>query len=164
MVKSVRISFGIGIGTTIGAVLMLLVACSGEDEDEASKAGQAGASEQSSSSVAAGGAVLSVKADKTHAVQPNDEVTLTISITDFRLAADSIGSANQDGVGHYRVYLDDASGDDYLAVGAEPVAKITIPADVNDGSHDLRVVLHNNDKSPLQPAVEGSVLLIIYRL
>ncbi len=158
MVKSVRI----GIGTTIGAVLMLLVACSGEDE--AGKTGQAGASAPSSSSVATSGAVLSVKADKTHAVQPNDEVTLTISVTDFRLAAGSIGGANEDGVGHYRVYLDDASGDDYLAVGAEPVAKVTIPADVNDGSHDLRVVLHNNDKSPLQPAVEGSVLLIIYRL
>jgi len=155
VVKSIRI----GIGTIIGAVLMLLVACSGEDE-----AGKTGQAAQSSPSVATSGAVLSVKADKTHAVQPNDEVTLTISVTDFRLAVDSIGGANQDGVGHYRVYLDGASGDDYLAVGGAPVAKVTIPADVNDGSHDLRVVLHNNDKSPLQPAVEGSVLLIIYRL
>jgi len=114
--------------------------------------------------VATGGAALSVKADKTHAVQPQDEITLTISVTEFRLAADSIGAANQDGVGHYRIYLDDASGDDYLVARAEPVTKVTIPADINDGSHDLRVVLHNNDKSPVQPAVEGSVLLIVYRL
>ena len=41
---------------------------------------------------------------------------------------------------------------------------MTIPADISDGSHDLRVVLHNNDKSPVQPPVESSVLLIVYRL
>jgi hypothetical protein len=159
VVKTVRIGISIGISTTIGAVLMLLVACSGEDE--ASKSGQAA---QSSSSVATGGAVLSVKADKTHAVQPEDEITLSISVTDFRLAAGSIGGANQDGVGHYRVYLDDASGGNYLVVGADAVAKVSVPADINDGSHDLRVVLHNNDGSPLEPAVRGSVLLIVYRL
>ena len=143
----------------VSAVVLMLVACSGEDD--ASKAKQADAGTQSP---AAGTVGVSVTADKTYAVQPNDEITLTISVTDFRLASDSIGAANQDGVGHYRVYLDDASGDDYLAVGAEITAKVTIPADINDGSHDLWVVLQNNDKSPLQPAVRGSVLLIVYRL
>jgi hypothetical protein len=136
----------------------MLVACS----DEGGKSGQAKSA--TPESTAAGGARLSVKADKTHAVQPKDEITLTISVTDFRLASDSIGAANQDGVGHYRVYLDNASGDDFLASGADPTTKVTIPADISDGSHDLRVVLHNNDKSPLDPAVEGSVLLIVYRL
>ncbi len=155
MVKIVRI----GTSTIVGAVLMLLVACSSEDE-----AGKTEQAAQPSSTVATGGAALSVKADKTHAVQPQDEITLTISVTEFRLAADSIGGANRDGVGHYRIYLDDASGDDYLVARAEPVTKVTIPADINDGSHDLRVVLHNNDKSPVQPAVEGRVLLIVYRL
>ncbi len=156
MVKTAHI----GIGTTIiSAVLMLLVACSGEDE-----AGKSGQAAQSSAAAAPSQAALTVKADKTHAVQPKDEITLSISVTDFRLAAGSIGGANQDAVGHYRVYLDDASGDDYLAEGAEPVAKVIIPAEINDGSHDLRVVLHNNDKSPLQPVVEASVLLIVYRL
>ena len=140
----------------------MLVACSGEDDG--SEAKQVDAATQTTAAAAAGGAGVSVKSDKTHAVQPNDEITLTISATDFRLAPDSIGAANQDGVGHYRVYLDDASGDDYLALGAEATAKVTIPADINDGSHDLRVVLHNNDKSPLEPAVQGSVLLIVYRL
>lgn len=142
------------------ATTLLLTACSGEDD-----AGKTGQSKQSSqpSSVPAG-AALRVKADKTHAVQPNDEITLTISVTDFRLAPESIGAANRDGAGHYRIYLDDASGDDYLAVGAEPIAKVTIPDDISDGSHDLRVVLQNNDRTPLEPAVEGSVLLIVYRL
>ena len=145
----------------VGAVVLMLVACSGEDDTSKSASSTATAP---TASVAAGGASVSVKADKTHAVQPNDVITLTISVTDFRLAADSIGAANQDGAGHYRVYVDDASGDNYLAVGAEPVAKVTIPADISDGSHDLRVVLHNNDKSPLQPAVQASALLIVYRL
>jgi ABC-type enterochelin transport system substrate-binding protein len=145
----------------VSAVALMVVACS--DEDDGSKAKQADAATQTTAAAAAGAGV-SVKADKTHAVQPNDEITLTISVMDFRLAPDSIGAANQDGVGHYRVYLDDASGDDYIAVGAESTTKVTIPADITDGSHDLRIVLHNNDKSPLQPAVQGSVLLIVYRL
>lgn len=144
----------------LGGFLLSLVACSGEDEG-----GKAEQAQSAAPSVAAsGGATLSVKADKTHAVQPNDEITLTISVTDFRLAPDSIGAANEDGVGHYRVYLDSASGDDFLVAGAEPTTKVTIPGDISDGSHDLRVVLFNNDKSPLDPAIEGSVLLIVYRL
>lgn len=158
MVKTARTAIAIVMA---GTITLLLVACSGEDD--ASKTEQAKAGTQPSA-VTGSAAGLSVKADKTHAVQPDDEITLTISVTDFQLAPDSIGAANQDGVGHYRVYLDSASGDDYLAVGAEPVAKITIPADISDGTHDLRVLLHNNDKSPLDPPVESSVFLIVYRL
>ncbi len=146
----------------VSAVVLLLVACSGEDDGSSAK--QADAGTQPPATAPAGGPGLSVKADKTHAVQPEDEITLTIAVTGFRLAPDSIGAANQDGVGHYRVYLDDASGDDHLAVGAESTTKVTIPADISDGSHDLRVVLHSNDKSRLEPAVEGTVLLIVYRL
>ena len=147
-----------------GAALLLLAACS--SEEDANKAEPAKQSTQSTQAAAGATSTvgLSVKADKTHAVQPGDEITLTISVTDFRLAPDSIGAANEKGAGHYRVYLDDASGDGYLAVGAEAVGKVTIPDDISDGSHDLRVVLHNNDKSPLEPPVEGSVLLIVYRL
>ena len=146
----------------VGALVLLLVACSGEEEG--SNAGQTDAGAKQPVAAASSQAVLSVKADKTHAVQPEDEITLTISVTDFRLAADSIGVANEIGVGHYRIYLDNASGDDHLAVGADSVIKVIIPADISDGSHDLRVVLHSNDKSPLQPTVEASVLLIVYRL
>ena len=101
MVKSV-------LTVIVGTVALMLVACSGEDDT--SKAGVSGAATPAASA-ASGGAGVSVKADKTHAVQPNEEITLTISVTEFRLAPDSIGAANQDGVGHYRVYLDDASDD-----------------------------------------------------
>ncbi len=149
------------LSVIVSAAVFMLVACSGEDD--AGKSGQSAAS-TAKPTVAAAGVGVTVKADKTHAVQPNDAITLTISVTDFRLDADNIGAANQDNVGHFRVYLDAASGDDYLAVGADTTAKVIIPADISDGSHDLRVVLHNNDKSPLQPAVEASALLIVYRL
>jgi len=140
------------------AVALSLAACSGEDD--AGKAEQA----KPVTTAPATSAAVSVKADKTHAVQPEDEITLTISVKGFRLAADGIGSENQSGVGHYRVYLDDASGEAYLAAGADATTKVTIPADISDGSHDLRVVLHNNDETPVDPPVEGSVLLIVYRL
>jgi hypothetical protein len=147
----------------VGAFALLLAACSGESEGgDAGKKADAAANQPAAP--AAGGATMRVKADKTHAVQPNDVITLTIDLSGFQLSPDGIGSANQDGVGHYRVYLDTATGDDYLAVGADLTAKVTIPGDISDGSHDLRVVLHNNDKSPLEPPVEGSVLLIVYRL
>ena len=142
------------------AILLSLSACSGEDSADKQKRSNK-ASEQAPASRGAG---ISVKADKTHAVQPGDEITLTIALTDFRLAPASSGAANEAGVGHYRIYLDDASGDGYLAVGAETTTRVTIPADINDGSHDLRVVLVNNDESPLNPPVEASVLLIVYRL
>lgn len=153
------------VKTPTGAIGMLvltlmLAGCSGEGgDDEAKKAGAPDTAAQVPPV-----ASLTVKADKTHAVQPKDEITLTIDVGDFRLAPESIGGSNQDGVGHYRVYLDDASGDDFLLEAAEPTTRVVIPEDISDGSHDLRVVLHNNDRSPVEPRVEGSVLLIVYRL
>lgn len=140
----------------------VLVACSSEDAGSSRE--QAKTAAPASSAAVTRGARVSVTADKTHAVQPGDEITLTIAVAGFRLSPESVGGTNQEGVGHYRVYLDDASGEDYIAAGAQPTTKVTIPQDINDGSHDLRVVLHNNDKSPLEPRVDGSVLLIVYRL
>ena len=155
MVKTLSIA-------SVAACALLLAACSGEDDGD--KSAQPEQPAKPAATASAGGAAVSVKADKTHAVQPGDEITLTIEVTGFRLAPGSIGGENEAGAGHYRVYLDDASGDDYLAVGAEGSAKVVIPADISDGSHDLRVVLHGNDRQPLEPAAEGSVLLIVYRL
>lgn len=138
-------------------VPLALAACSGDDE-------AATASKTVANEPAAGGPSVTLSADKTHAVQPNDEITLTISVEHFDLRGDAIGGANEAGVGHYRIYLDDASGDDYLATGAEATAKVSIPDNITDGSHDLRVTLVNNDETLLDPPVEASVLLIVYRL
>lgn len=110
------------------------------------------------------GPKISFSADKTHAVQPGDDVTLTVTVSDFTLDADKLNQANESGVGHFRVYLDDATGDDYLAVSGNPKTIVKIPDDITDGSHEVRVALHNNDQSPLDPPVEAKVWIIVYRL
>ncbi|MDJ0957604.1 MAG: hypothetical protein QNI91_12125 [Arenicellales bacterium] len=139
--------------------LAILVSCD-KDGEEA----QAPEQKQDAAETTPGGPTVMVSADKTHAVQPGDEITLTIEVSGFTLDPAKMDQANEDGVGHYRIYLDSASGEDYLAQGAENTTKVTIPETITDGSHDLRVVLHNNDQTPLDPAAEGSVLLIVYRL
>ena len=139
--------------------LAFLVSCGKDGEDA-----QAPEQEQETAEATSSGPKVKVNADKTHAVQPGDEITLTIEVSGFTLDPAKMDQANEDGVGHYRVYLDNASGEDYLAQGANNTMKITIPETITDGSHDLRVVLHNNDHTPLDPTAEGSVLLIVYRL
>lgn len=140
-----------------------LGACSSEEGAGTSTGGQANEF-PAAAPAAAGGPALEVSADKTHAVQPGDEITVTVSVTDFELDSGAVGSPAAPGRGHYRVYLDDASGDDFLAAGAGATAKVTIPEEITDGSHDLRVKLYNNDETPFEPATEASVLLIVYRL
>lgn len=146
--------------------LCLLIACSGEDGtgEQAKQAPAASVAPAGETAGAAAGPSLEVSADKTHAVQPGDEITLTISVSEFTLDAGAMGSAAAPGRGHYRVYLDDAAGDAYLAEGADTTMKVKIPEDITDGSHDLRVKLFDNDRTPFEPATEASVLLIVYRL
>lgn len=121
----------------------LLPACSEEPSEEAATA--QGEAEQS------GGASLTVTADKMHAVQPGDEITVTVD------------AAGQAGVAQYRAYLDDASGDDYLAASETSTFKVQVPDTITDGSHELRVVGYVGD-APADPPAEGSVWLIVYRL
>ncbi len=107
---------------------------------------------------------ITISADKTHAVQPEDEITVSVSVEGFRLDESRIGKDNEPGAGHYRVYLNQTGGDDFLAEAAAPSIKITLPSNITDGSHELIVVLYNNDRTPLSPAVDAGVLLIVYRL
>ena len=104
-----------------------------------------------------------VTADKTHAVQPGDLISLGIEVEGFALDADKVGAANEAGIGHYHVFLGSTAGEPLL-VGAAGQAAVTVPEDVNDGTHSLRVSLRNNDHTPLDPPVEGIVRLIVYRL
>lgn len=145
---------------TAVVMALLIGGCDEQRDGEASATRQAGDQEQSAQT----GPRVEIDSDKTDAVQPGDELTLTIEVTDFTLDASKVGQANEIGVGHFRIYLDEASGDDYLAQGAQTTTKLKLPEQITDGSHDLRVVLHNNDQSPLEPSAEGSVLLIVYRL
>ncbi len=146
------------------AALTLIAACSdegGPDSEKAATTEQAGEKAASSS---AAGPKIAVSADKTHAVQPGDEITVSVTVSGFRLDPDRIGQANEPGVGHYRVYLNKTGGDNFLAEGAGPNVKVTLPADITDGSHELIVALYNNDRTPVSPPVDAGVLLIVYRL
>ena len=96
-----------------------------------------------------------VSADKTHAVQPGDEITVSVEVTGFTLDGSLMGQSNQEGVGHYSVHLDD-TGTAPLAVSAERSVKVTIP----QGHHRrvarrARGLCKNNDSTPLSPARPG---------
>lgn len=145
-------------------ILVLVSGCA--DEEEAAEAEDATIQQADQASAAARGDLprITVSADKTHAVQPEDEITVSVSVEGFTLDESRIGQESEAGVGFYRIYLDEADGDDYLAEGAAASKKVNLPSDITDGSHELRVVLYNNDKTPFTPAVEGRVLLIVYRL
>ncbi|MFQ6022772.1 MAG: hypothetical protein ACE5NW_08630 [Acidiferrobacterales bacterium] len=133
-------------------ILALAPACTDE------KGGDAKLEEKTTDK--ATGPQVSVKADKTHAVQPGDIITLTVTVTNFTLDPSKIGQANEANIGHYRVYLDKAS----VADSGDGSIKVNVPSDITDGSHRLHVVLHNNDRTPLTPPVEAGVWLIVYRL
>lgn len=138
------------------ALALVLLGCGDDPEDRAPPAG--GAAPPPSNPV-----TVAVKADKTHAVQPGDLINLDIEVEGFALDADKVGAANEAGTGHYHVFLGSTAGEPLL-VGAARQATVTVPEDVNDGTHSLRVSLRNNDHSPLAPPVEGIVRLIVYRL
>ena len=106
---------------------------------------------------------LEVTADKTHAVQPGDEIRITVNVEGFVLDGAGIGAQSVPGSGHYHVYLGGAEGEPLL-VSADANATVRVPDDVTDGTHSLRIVLRNHDHSPLEPPVESTARLIIYRL
>lgn len=143
--------------------LAVLVGAAGCSRDEGGEGATQATTEQTAPNApAADGPIIEVSADKTHAVQPGDEITLTVSVSNFTLDAARMGQDNENGVGHYSVHLDE-SGEALLTDGAA-TTKVVIPESITDGSHDLRVVLHNNDGTPLSPGVQSSVTLIVYRL
>jgi hypothetical protein len=144
--------------------LALISGCADEDEAKPEKAASTQPAETGAPASGSNRPRIAVSADKTHAVQPGDEITVSVTVSGFRLDPDRIGKANEPGVGHYRIYLNQTGGDDFLAEGAAPSIKITLPSDITDGSHELIVALHNNDGTPVSPAVDAGVLLIVYRL
>jgi hypothetical protein len=85
-------------------------------------------------------------------VSAGETVTVTITVENFTLVAP--GGANEDGEGHYHIYLDGASGGNYLANGQTPTKVVTIPAATAPGPHTLRISVSSNDHVALSPAVE----------
>jgi hypothetical protein len=84
------------------------------------------------------------------------DIELTITTADFTLEA-PVGQPNQNGHGHYQVYLDDATGANYLALGSTGSIPVTVPPATVPGAHTLKVALFANDLSPLAPPVSTTV-------
>ncbi len=103
---------------------------------------------------ATGEASVSMTVDPT-TVAAGDDITATVTVENFVLEAP--GGANQEGHGHYHIYLDDASGGQYLIADQEPTTTFTIPANTAAGAHTLRVSVSDNSHVPLSPAVEDVV-------
>lgn len=106
---------------------------------------------------------ITITADKTHAVQPNDEIRIEVTVEGFVLDGAKFGADPRPGSGHYHVYLGNPDGEPLL-VSADASAVVKVPSDVTDGTHTLRVQLRNHDHSQLDPPAEATVRLIIYRL
>ena len=77
----------------------------------------------------------------------------TIAVENFVLEA-ALGQPNQPGHGHYHIYLDDASGIDYLVSDNAPSVPIRIPEGTAPGMHTIRISLGENNHLPLNPPVE----------
>ncbi len=77
-------------------------------------------------------------------------VTVTIQVTNFTLAPESIGGINQPDQGHWHILLD---GLFLTPVGTESFNLTGL----TPGAHAIKAELHNNDHSPLTPPVEATV-------
>ena len=91
-----------------------------------------------------------------------DTVAATITVQNFVLE-EPVGQPNEDGHGHFHIYLDDATGIDYLLAGQDPEVNVEIPSDTAPGAHTLRVSLGKNNHAPLSPAVEDIVDITVTR-
>ena len=161
--NSAVLAVAIGLGAIAGCSEEGAPADSAGAGESATAAAEAKAAEEQKDSGAASPIAISVTADKTHAVQPSDEIRIEVSVEGFVLDGAKIGADAQPGIGHYHVYLGSPDGEPLL-VSADASAVVKVPADVTDGTHTLRIQLRNHDHSPLDPPVEAGVRLIIYRL
>jgi hypothetical protein len=89
-------------------------------------------------------------------VAAGDTVEATVTVTNFVFEAPS-GQPNEEGHGHYHLYLDDAVGGDYLASAQSPTVTFTMPADTAPGPHTVRISLGDHDHGPVNPPVEDIV-------
>ena len=92
-------------------------------------------------------------------VAPGESVELEITVVNFVLAPGSIDKLPKPGAGHFRIYLDDKTGMDYVAIGAKQQFQFTLPKDTKPGERKLRISLRENDGSPLSPVIETTVKL-----
>lgn len=98
-------------------------------------------------------ATLTVSVDQKE-VAAGEKVNLTIVVKNFTLT-DPLGGSTAPSAGFYRVFLDESTK--AIAEGFAAKAEVTLPSDVKEGAHKLRVALYKVDKTPVTPTVEASV-------
>ena len=83
---------------------------------------------------------LTASADRT-TLLAGESLDVTVAVTGFELVDPASAPPNRDGEGHYHVYLDDATGPDYLVATSALTTSVTIPDTTTPGAHVLHVVL-----------------------
>jgi hypothetical protein len=85
-----------------------------------------------------------------------DTVDVVVTVQGFVLEEPQ-GQPNEDGHGHFHIYLDGATGGNYLLAGQTTNVSVTIPANAAPGAHTLRISLGENSHAPVSPAIESIV-------
>jgi hypothetical protein len=131
---------------TILASGFALAACGGDDE---------GGDDDGATPDASTAPAVAASAGNTSVIA-GSAINLQIDTENFTLEPPE-GQANADGHGHYHVYLDNATGGDYLAADASNSVAVTIPAATSAGAHTLKIQLFENDHTALSPEVSDTV-------
>src|SRR5262245_34348718 len=72
--------------------------------------------------------------------------SLTVTTENFDLVA--FPGEVTEGQGHYHVYLDTATGGNYLVAEHLGLVNVRLPVSISEGEHGLRVQLMHSDHSP----------------
>ena len=134
-----------------------VAACGGDDDSTAADAA-AGNPDGSG-----GGAVTVAAVANPTTLAAGDSTELTLTFTgDFTLTDPGpTGGTTVDGQGHYHIYLDNATGGDYLVNDFVNPVTVLIPTGTAAGTHTLHVVLEGNDHMPLTPNVQTDVEITV---
>lgn len=84
-------------------------------------------------------------------------VPLSVTITNFTLAPQSVGMAAVAGQGHYHIFLDGQ----YIGNSAYVTGTAIIPVTTMPGMHTLSVSLANNDHSLITPTVSAQTMIVV---
>jgi plastocyanin len=84
------------------------------------------------------------------------KVDLRITVRNFSLRAISANPTPRNGQGHYRVYIDNNTGTNFVNQNYRTTTSFNLPTSLKEGRHTLKVVLVTNDKKPLKPSVDYS--------
>lgn len=88
-----------------------------------------------------------------------DAAIVAIEVGNFTLET-PYGQPVEEGHGHYHVYFHDDTGDP-IAAAADATVLAPLPGSATAGTHDLHVVLMNNDHTPIEGAAHGIVSVTV---